>query len=396
MTDDVLPPPSGPPVQPPGLPATPGPAGSDPEAASRRSPPTWLRWFAGIGAFVAVIGVAGTLIRLPYYSFSPGAALDLAPRVHVTGAKTYPDRGPVMLLFVRERARVNVWSWLQAELDPNIDLVKQDAVTGGQSPAQAANQDACDMALSKRFARVAALTSLGYNVKTVRGVDVKAFFRDYSVKPVRTFPAEKVLQPCDEIVAADGHAIEHPDDLSRFVGRRRVGTEVTLRIARDGKSLTVKVPVAEFQGKRIIGVAVAPRFEFPFRVDIDTSNITGPSAGLAMTLAIIDDLTPGDLTGGKRVAVTGTIGPDGTVGQIGEIQQKAISAKAAHAQIFIVPACGTDAACSNDLRRLKQRVGKQVDVEPVATLAQALRVLRAARGAPARAPSTTRAESATG
>ena len=102
-----------------------------------------------------------------------------------------------------------------------------------------------------------------------------------------------------------------------------------------------------------------------------------------MTLAIIDDLTPGDLTGGKRVAVTGTIAPDGTVGQIGEIQQKAISAKAAHAQIFIVPACGKDAACSNDLRRLKQRVGKHVDVEPVATLAQALRVLRR-RGRPVR------------
>src|SRR4029077_3030081 len=131
-------------------------------------------------------------------------------------------------------------------------------------------------------------------------------------------------------------------------------------------------------------------------IDVDTSNITGPSAGLAMTLAIIDDLTPGDLTGGKRVSVTGTIRRDGTVGQIGEIQQKAISAKAAHAKIFIVPACGTDAACSSDLRRLKQRVGNAVDVEPVATLAQALRVLRDAGGPPVRKVPTTPAASATG
>jgi PDZ domain-containing protein len=124
-------------------------------------------------------------------------------------------------------------------------------------------------------------------------------------------------------------------------------------------------------------------------IRIDTSNISGPSAGLAMALAIVDDLSPGDLTGGKRIAVTGTIGPDGAVGEIGAIQQKAITAKAAHAQIFIVPACGDDHACTDDLRRLKQRVGNGIDVEPVKTLAQALRVLRSAGGAPVHRVSTS-------
>ena len=80
---------------------------------------------------------------------------------------------------------------------------------------------------------------------------------------------------------------------------------------------------------------------------------------------------------------------DGKVGQIGAIQQKAISAKSAHAQIFIVPACGDDRVCSKDLQRLRQRVGKSIDVEPVATLAQALRVLREAGGAPVRTGSTS-------
>ena len=60
---------------------------------------------------------------------------------------------------------------------------------------------------------------------------------------------------------------------------------------------------------------------------IDTQTVGGPSAGLAFTLAIIDDLTPGDLTGGKRVAVTGTIAADGTVGPVGGVEQKAITAR---------------------------------------------------------------------
>ena len=44
-----------------------------------------------------------------------------------------------------------------------------------------------------------------------------------------------------------------------------------------------------------------------------------------MTLAMLDQLTKGNLTGGNKVAVTGTINPDGTVGEIGEIQLKAIA-----------------------------------------------------------------------
>jgi len=177
--------------------------------------------------------------------------------------------------------------------------------------------------------------------------------------------------------------------VSKLIGRHRPGSSVTLRIVRAGRTLTVKVPVTEYQGKRIIGISAAPRYDVPLDISIDTSNISGPSAGLAMALAIVDDLTPGDLTGGKRIAVTGTISPDGNVGQIGAIQQKAITAKAADAQIFIVPACGDDRVCSNDLRRLKQRVGDDIDVEPVSTLAQALRVLRAAGGAPVRTGAAT-------
>jgi Lon-like protease len=359
--------------------------------------PRGLKWFIGVSAVVVAVGLAGTLIRLPYYSFSPGSALDLSSRVSISGAKTYPDRGDVMLLFVRERARVNVWSWIQASLDSNIDLVKQENVTGGQTPKHLDEQAVCDMSQAKSAAGVAALSALGYKVKSLSGVVVDGFPEGSkstktstgTTTQIVTFPAEDSLFPCDTITAVDGHDIVNPQNVSKLIMKHRPGTSVTLRVLRNGHPLTVKVPVTEYQGKRIIGISAAPRFKVPVDIKIDTSNITGPSAGLAMALAIVDDLTPGDLTGGKKIAVTGTIGPDGTVGQIGAIQQKAITAKAAHAQIFIVPACGDDHACLDDLRRLKERVGKSIEVKPVASLAQALRVLRAAGGAPVEPTSTT-------
>ena len=119
---------------------------------------------------------------------------------------------------------------------------------------------------------------------------------------------------------------------------------------------------------------MSPRFTFPLKVSVDTTGIGGPSAGLAMTLAILDDLTPGDLTGGKRVAVTGTIDAAGNVGEIGGIEQKAVAARAAGVQLFIVPQCSPNdppdylAACKADLARAVEARGEaSIKVVPVAT-----------------------------
>src|SRR5205085_11289384 len=81
----------------------------------------------------------------------------------------------------------------------------------------------------------------------------------------------------------------------------------------------------------------AHKFDYPFDVKIDTAGIGGPSAGLAFTLALIDDLTPGELTGGRDVAVTGTIDIDGKVGEVGGVVQKTAAVRRVHASLFLVP-----------------------------------------------------------
>ena len=82
--------------------------------------------------------------------------------------------------------------------------------------------------------------------------------------------------------------------------------------------------------------------------------MSGPSAGLAFTLTIIDKLSPGDLTGGKNVAVTGTIELDGTVGEVGGVPQKTAAAIDAGAKLFLVP--------SAEVREAKARAGSAMKV----------------------------------
>ena len=109
-------------------------------------------------------------------------------------------------------------------------------------------------------------------------------------------------------------------------------------------------------------------FHGPFDVTIDTGDVGGPSAGLAFTLALIDDLTPGDLTGGGDVAVTGTIAGDGTVGPVGGTGQKAAAVRDEGITLFIVP--------TQDYEEAVARAGDDLQVVPVDNVDEALDALR--------------------
>jgi PDZ domain-containing protein len=114
----------------------------------------------------------------------------------------------------------------------------------------------------------------------------------------------------------------------------------------------------------------------PFEVGIDTDSIGGPSAGLAFTLALIDELSEGSLSGKTRVAVTGTIDGDESVGAVGAIPQKAIAARDAGAKLFLIPAVQS----AEDVAAARRIGGARMRVETVATLQDALDILRGIGG----------------
>ena len=87
-----------------------------------------------------------------------------------------------------------------------------------------------------------------------------------------------------------------------------------------------------------MGVEVqnAEEFEFPVDIEIDAGGIGGPSAGLAFALDIVDELGE-DIDRGRTIVATGELALDGTVHPIGGVKQKAIGAREAGADIFLVP-----------------------------------------------------------
>jgi PDZ domain-containing protein len=123
------------------------------------------------------------------------------------------------------------------------------------------------------------------------------------------------------------------------------------------------------------------RYDFPVDVTIETGLVGGPSAGLAFSLALIDELTPGELTGGQPVAVTGTIDAEGAVGVVGGVTQKTVTAKRAGAAAFLVP--------PEEEAEAKAHAGK-MRIIPIRSLDEALAALEQLGGSGVALPTAPR------
>jgi PDZ domain-containing protein len=134
--------------------------------------------------------------------------------------------------------------------------------------------------------------------------------------------------------------VEGSGQLVDLVQQQDPGDVVTLTVERDGDPLDLELELGENpdDGATVIGVLLQPDYDLPFEVRYDVSGIGGPSAGLMFALGIYDKITEGELTGGERIAGTGTITEDGIVGPIDGIQQKMVGARGTGADWFLAPA----------------------------------------------------------
>jgi PDZ domain-containing protein len=114
-----------------------------------------------------------------------------------------------------------------------------------------------------------------------------------------------------------------------------------VRVQRGAAPRDITVTAAARPGdpsRGYLGITAASDVVSPATIKIGLADVGGPSAGLVFATAIVDKLTPGELTGGKEIAGTGTIDADGRVGPIGGIRFKMDAARHDGATAFLVPA----------------------------------------------------------
>jgi Lon-like protease len=142
------------------------------------------------------------------------------------------------------------------------------------------------------------------------------------------------------------------------------------------KGTTTGCPGVTGEARSFVGIVPedALAFTFPGTIAISTPDIGGPSAGLAMTLALIDRLAKGSLTNHIPIAATGTIDQYGDVGDVGGVAEKTIAVEDAGARVFIVP--------ESEVTVAKNASDGHLTVIGVTTLHQALSALEGLGGSP--------------
>ncbi|GAA1534747.1 PDZ domain-containing protein [Actinomadura kijaniata] len=329
---------------------------------------------------VLVLGMVGALLPVPYVALMPGPTSDTlgtddkgVPLVRIDGQRTYPTDGHLNFTTVTYRGgpggRIDLLTALRGWVEGDVAIVPEETVfPKGESQQKVDEENTRQMRDSQESAEAAALNELKIPIRNQVQVD--------SVQKGK--PAEGRLKPGDEIVSVDGAPATSVSDVTGRVTRRKPGDPVTIGYRRDGKDgkVTLTTVPAPTDAKRpVVGIVLADRFKFPFKIDISVGDVGGPSAGLMFALAIYDKLTPENLTGGKFIAGTGTITPKGEVGPIGGIQQKMIAARRAGAAVFLTPAgnCKDALAARPDGLRL-------VRADTLKSAIESINVLNGAKG----------------
>ncbi|MFZ0626501.1 MAG: PDZ domain-containing protein [Acidimicrobiia bacterium] len=299
---------------------------------------SWPLYLIGALFVVGALILGAWNVELPYFAFSAGPVSDASDAIVADDVTTYPPEGELLMLTVVSQD-VNLFEAAIAGIDPTIDLVRKEAYRQpDETDEEYRKRVLQQMDDSETRAISVALRYLGYEM-----VPVDVVITDL----VPDKPADDVLQIGDSVNTFNGTEIVQSTDLTNALKDLHPGDIVPMGITREGTEQTVDVQLTERDdemGGPMIGIVVGEVTKPPFPIAIQAGNVGGPSAGLMHTLAIIDTLTPGEMTKGHVVAGTGTIQYDGTVGNIGGIRQKVVGAEAAGAEYMLVPAGNYDEA----------------------------------------------------
>lgn len=265
-----------------------------------------------------------------YYIVVGGGISDISSRIQVEQA--YQSKGSFNISYVTELDGT-VATYLLSFLMPKWEResVNDYKFTDNETPNDIQFRNELDL-------KTANSTAI-YWAYTLANKDIKEVKKDLYVI-ARTKEIASSLKVGDIILSMDNNSFDSLEDYRNYINEKEIGDEITVRIKRKGKEREEKVTIQSLNDKKVIGVLLqyvkeyetSPTIKVKFKKDE-----SGPSGGLISTLEIYNQLTKKDITHGLKIAGTGTIEEDGTIGNIGGITYKLLGAESSHADYFLAP-----------------------------------------------------------
>ncbi len=265
-----------------------------------------------------------SLVKVDYTLTAPGYNNEVSKFISIESS--YNQEGSFHTTSVIVIKRMTSLQYLVGNLEKNVEVV--------ENPEYYDYVDLND------------LTIMGYLMKDdsllnslVVGIETAGYDIDYTVNQVvyltYTYLDEDTLELGDIVVSVNGN------DIDTELATIECEETATFEIIRDYETMFFDITKHTLNdGTCAFGAFIDPLTEIQSTeivYELDRGLTSGPSGGLMQSLYVFNLLTPNDMTGGLKIAGTGTIDPFGNVGRIGGIEQKIITSALNGIDVFFVP-----------------------------------------------------------
>jgi len=312
---------------------------------------------------------------------SPGGLFDCRSMVNVNGKKD-TKKGAFYVTSVLMK-KMTVADFVEAKFFSDfIEIRKKEQVLGNSSYKDYVEMQNVYMDSAKNIAI--------YQASKLAGIPSDLQFEGvYVMNVVNYSDFAGKINVGDTIEQIDGESFQKLEDLLSFVKKQKVGQKITVGFTHEGRRRKATGKLIKLKQTQSVGIGISLADKTVSsnrgKIDIESGDLGGPSGGLMLTLESYQILSGKNLRHGKKIAGTGTIEKDGTVGRIGGIDKKIVSASEAGAKIFLAPAGVISAeekkfdpkALSNYEEAVKtaKKIQTKMKIIPVKTVEDALNYL---------------------
>ena len=273
-------------------------------------------------------------IRLPYYIMAPGGTINITDRVVMEDYKK-DNNGSINMLYVSEYEGTPA-SILMAKLR-NYDI---------ESNKERQISNECVKEINRRNT---IMRDNSLDIATM--VAYRESGREITIKEKKNIVIARTLdnglEVGDIILSVDGMSCDDVSEIKKVINRKEEGEYVTFKILRNNKEKEIKSKIVLSENTKVVGVVIITEYDYDIspKIDIKFKNSeSGSSGGLMLTLTIYNAICDEDIIKNRKIAGTGTISNDGTVGEIDGVKYKIMGAAREKVDVVFVPTANYEEA----------------------------------------------------
>ena len=301
--------------------------------------------------------------KLPYYIDSPGGLIDTSKKVK--SEDNFKLSGSLNMAYVSE-LHATIPTYIYSKINKDWNAKKEEKITIGNEKIE--DLEYRNKMLLKESNLLAQLVAYKHSNIDYKITNEKIYITYIDEK------AKTSLKAKDQLLEVDNRKIIDKNYLFSYIASKNIGDKITFTVLRNNKKIKKEATLINVNNEPKVGVLITETFNIKSKRNIKFSfegTESGPSGGLMLALTIYSNINKIDLTQGKKIAGTGTIEIDGTVGQISGVKYKLIGAVNKKADIFLVP----KGKNYEEAKKIKNKRNYNIEIIPVETFEEALKYL---------------------